>query len=170
MFISHFCDAKLRVVETKFRQIILGKVRLKESDPINKDIECIQKVQNKLLRMLSNTKLLDMVSTSMLLKQTKMMSVNQINCRIKIQEIWKALNIPDYPIQVERQSVNDVGPSTRARFDGRLNEKGNNCLSQKSCLKDAIRLWNKLLSVVTECGSFHQIKKQAKIFAKMLPV
>ena len=48
---------------------LLGKVRLNESDPINKDMECIQKVQNKLLRLLTNTRLLDMVSTATL--QTK---------------------------------------------------------------------------------------------------
>ena len=46
-----------------------GKVLLNESDPINKDMECIQKVQNKLLRLLTNTRLLDMVSTATL--QTK---------------------------------------------------------------------------------------------------
>ena len=39
---------------------LLGKVRLNESDPINKDMECIQKVQNKLLRLLTNTRLLDL--------------------------------------------------------------------------------------------------------------
>ena len=49
---------------------LVGKVRLTESDPSNKDIENIQKVQNKLLRMLTKTKLMDMVSTATLLKQT----------------------------------------------------------------------------------------------------
>ena len=49
---------------------LIGKVRLTESDPSNKDIENIQKVQNKLLRMLTKTKLMDMVSTATLLKQT----------------------------------------------------------------------------------------------------
>ena len=53
------------------------------------DIENIQKVQNKLLRMITNTKLTDRVSTETLLKQTNSMSVNQINGQIKIQEIWK---------------------------------------------------------------------------------
>ena len=51
---------------------LIGKVRILESDPSNKDIENVQKVQNKLLRMFTNTKLQDMVSTSSLLKQTNM--------------------------------------------------------------------------------------------------
>ena len=107
-----------------------------------------------------------MVSTSSLLTQTKMMSVNQLNGQIKIQEIWKALNIPGYPIQVAKQTVSDVGPSTRASSDGRLIEKGSSCLSQKTCLNDAVRLWNKLPLVVNQCDTFYQIKKQAKIFEK----
>ena len=149
---------------------LLGKVRLNESDPINKDMECIQKVQNKLPRLLTNTRLLDMVSTATLLNQTNMMSVNQINVQIKIQEIWKSLNVPDYPIQIARQTVSVDEPSTRASHDGSLIEKGYSCLSQKTCLNDAIRLWNKLPESVTKCESFNQIKKQAKMFAKLMPV
>ena len=66
---------------------LLGKVRLQDSDPINKDFENIQKVQNKLIRLLTNTKLIDKVSTSSLLQKTNMMSVNQINGQIKIMEM-----------------------------------------------------------------------------------
>ena len=55
---------------------LIAKFRLNESDPSNKDVENIQKIQNKLLRMLTNIKLLDMVSTSTLLIKTNMMSVN----------------------------------------------------------------------------------------------
>ena len=65
-----------------------------------------------------------MVSTATLLNKTNMMSVNQINVQIKIQEIWKSLNVPDYPIQIARQTVSVDGPSTRASHDGRLIEKG----------------------------------------------
>ena len=111
---------------------LIAKVRLNETDPSNKDVENIQKVQNKLLRMLTNTKLLDMVRTSTLLKKTNIMSVNQLNCQIKIQEVWKALNIPDYPIQIEKQSVKVTGTSTRACTTGRLIESGKTCLSLKN--------------------------------------
>ena len=46
----------------RFGLQLLAKVRLSTSDPVNQDIEYIQKVQNKLLRVLTNTKLLDMVN------------------------------------------------------------------------------------------------------------
>ena len=64
--------------------------------------------------MVTGTKLLDLVSTSTLLKQTNMLSVNQMNGQIKIQEIWKSLNVQDYPIRFEKQTVKNVGPATPA--------------------------------------------------------
>ena len=149
---------------------MMGKVRMKESDPTNKDFESIQKVQNKLLRMLTNTKLLDMISTQSLLQKTNMMSVNQMNCQIKIQEIWKALNIPAYPIDILRQTPHDNGPATRAGSSGRLIEAGHSLISQKTCINDAVRLWNQLPIAITKCNSLAQIKTQAKMFAKTLPI
>ena len=93
-----------------------------------------------------------------------------MNGQIKIQEVWKALNVRNYPIQLEKQDGSDQGPTTRASASGRLIEHGFSCLSQKSCINDAVRLWNKLPSIVTECVTLNQIKTQAKIFAKTLPV
>ena len=73
-----------------------------------------------------------------------MLSVNQLNGQIKIQEIWKSLNIKKYPIQIEKQTPRDSGLSTRADTKGRLIEQGFSCLSQKSCINDAVRIWNRL--------------------------
>ena len=50
---------------------MLGKVRLNASDPINKDFDNIQKVQNKLVRMLTKTNLVDKISTSSLLAKNQ---------------------------------------------------------------------------------------------------
>ena len=55
---------------------LMGKVRTSESDPSCTDMDNIQKVQNKLLRMMTNTKLEDKISTRNLLTQMNMMSVN----------------------------------------------------------------------------------------------
>ena len=67
---------------------LLGRVRTSESVPTNGDIDEIQIIQNKLVRMLANTRLLDKVNTVTLMQATNMLSVNQINAQIKIQEIW----------------------------------------------------------------------------------
>ena len=88
--------------------------------------------------------------------------VGMINAQIKIQEIWKALNIQDYPIKIERQTVKDGVTVTRACSNGRLVEGGKSCISQKTCLNDAIRIWNQLPINVTQCLSFNQVKIQNK--------
>ena len=40
-------------------------------------------------------------------------SVNTINAQIKIQEIWKALNIEGYPLTLEQHMVSDKKTITR---------------------------------------------------------
>ena len=72
---------------------LLGRVRTSESVPTNGDIDEIQIIQNKLVRMLTNTRLQDKVNRVTLMQATNMLSVNQINAQIEIQEIWKSLNI-----------------------------------------------------------------------------
>ena len=93
-----------------------------------------------------------------------------MNAQIKIQEIWKALNIKDYPLKVERQTVKVSGTATRAGTSGKLIEVGRSMIAQKTCINDAIKLWNKAPKEVTQCTSLYQIKKQSKLFAKTLPV
>ena len=88
--------------------------------------------------MITNTKLLDRVSTETLLKQTNMMSVNQINGQIKIQKIWKSRNIPNYSIQVAAELINEIGTTTRAGTSGRLIQSGKSCLAQKGLITEML--------------------------------
>ena len=57
---------------------LFGKVRRLPTDPTNQDMDYIQLVQNKLLRMITITKLSDKVPASDLLDRTNMLSVNPI--------------------------------------------------------------------------------------------
>ena len=93
---------------------LYGKARTKNSVPESADFKAIQLVQNKLLRSLNGSKIKDMVSTSSLLLKFGMLSVNQLNAQMKLVEIWKALNVGDYPLKIERQSTQTNGVSTRA--------------------------------------------------------
>ena len=78
---------------------LFGKVRLSEQDPENSELKAIQKVQNKMARLLNGKTLKDKIPTKTLLENAKLLSVNQINARIKLQEIWKILNIEEYHTQ-----------------------------------------------------------------------
>ena len=118
--------------------------------------------------MLTKTKLKDMVSTKSLLNQTNMMSVNQINAQIK--DTGDLENFKHSRLKIEKQTVKDVGTVTRACTSGRLVEGGKSCISQKTCLNEAIRIWNQLPTNVTQCLSFNQVKIQFKLYAKTLPI
>ena len=45
--------------------------------------------------------------TKFLLEQANLLSVNQLNAKIKLQEVWKAINIEDYPIKITQQAAHD---------------------------------------------------------------
>ena len=50
----------------------------------------------------------------LLLSKFGMLSVNQLNAQMKLVEMWKAINVDDYPLKVEQQARNGERVSTRA--------------------------------------------------------
>ena len=101
---------------------------------------------------------------------TNNISVNQTNAQIKINEIWKAINIEHYPLTITKHGENDSAPLTRSCTNGTLVEQGKSVLSQKSCKNDAVRLWNSLPKYIQSCATLNEIKTQSKIYVKSLPV
>ena len=69
----------------------------------------IQLCQNKFARLLNGVRLFDSQSTKSLLTKIKMKSVNQMNCQIKLLEIWKALNFDNHPLKLKKvEGLNDT--------------------------------------------------------------
>ena len=100
-----------------------------------------------------------------------MLSVNQINAQIKLVEIWKSLNIKNYPLTVTKKSISDTQPTTRSLTSGKLVEVGGVCgLTSKTCVSDAVRLWNIAPEKVTQATSIHTAKKEIKTFVKTFPI
>ena len=89
---------------------------------------------------------------------------------MKIQEIWKAINIEDYPLIISKSGVKSSMAATRSCTSGKLIEFGKCVISQKTCKNDAVRLWNSLPKHVQTCGTLNELKTQTKIFVKTLPV
>ena len=114
-------------------------------------------------------KISDKVHTEDLLKTTNMLSINQLNAQIKIMKIWKANNIKDYHLKLNNKEIVTGNISTRACTQGRLIEPGTKPIMQKTCILDAIRLWNKTPSVVTLATSLPSAKQASKDFVKTLP-
>ena len=73
-------------------------------DPSQGMMESLQKSQNKLFRMLNETRISDKISTKSIPLQLNMLSVNQINAQLKLTEMWKAKHVPNYPIKLEKRT------------------------------------------------------------------
>ena len=110
---------------------LYGKVRSKESDPECVDFRAIQLIQNNLLRSLNWSKIKDMISISSLLTKLSMLSVSQLNAQIKLVEIWKALNVDDYPLKVVHQTKDNLRVNMRADTKEKPIAIGKSVLVQK---------------------------------------
>ena len=130
----------------------------------------MQLVQNKMLRTLNGTKLKDKVSTASLLAKFNVLSVNQINAQIKLQQVWKALHVEDYPLQIKLQLASTTGINTRASESKRPVEIGKSNLAQSTSTSDAIRIWNLAPDSIKLCLTVYKVKKAIKEFVKSLPI
>ena len=130
----------------------------------------IQIIQNNLMRSLTSYKVKDMVSISLSTTNLNMLSVNQLNSNVKLLEIWKALKVEDYPLIVQRQSRNESRVNTRADTTEKPLNIGRSLMKQKTCVSDAIRLWNMAPENITTCTSQTLAKSEIKKFVRQLPI
>ena len=105
-----------------------------------------------------------------MLDKFNMHSVNQLNAGVKLLEMWKALNVDNYPLNIKRQENNIEGMSTRADLIGRPIEIGKSALTQKTSVSDSIHLWNRAPKNVKESKTLLQAKKEIKTYIKLLPI
>ena len=99
-----------------------------------------------------------------------MLSVNQLNAQVKLLEIWKAINVEDYPLKIKLQTANESGVTTRASEKGRPINIGKTTTTQNTSTSDAIRIWNLAPDTVTDSKTVYQAKNQIKSFVKTLPI
>ena len=149
---------------------LLGKVRLTNEDPTQVELKAIQKVQNKMVRLLNGKSLIDKISTKTLLANVNMLSVNQINAQIKITEVWKALQDANHPLKIEKVAHDLRSCTTRSVTNGVLKEFGKLTILQSTFLSDASKVWNKCPTDLKEFESLWKAKKVIKTFAATLPV
>ena len=149
---------------------LYGKVRTTSECPVNKDIKAIQMVQNKMARLLNGKTLKDKICTKVLLENANLLSVNQINAKVKIQEIWKVMNIVDYPLKIKLNEVQVDHVATRAMVNRTPLEMGSTTLKSKTCVSDAIKIWNLVPNDIKKCSSLNSLKRKVKEFVKTLPI
>ena len=141
-----------------------------ESDPSNKELEDLQKCQNKLLRALNGSRIGDQISNNSMLVKFKILSVNQMNAQKKLTEMWKSIHIVNYPIKTDLIVDYTEGTNTRSRNLGLLKEEKVTVKSQRSYTNDAIHIWNQAPNSIKDCVSIYSAKKAIKAFVALLPI
>jgi hypothetical protein len=77
-----------------------------------------------MLRILGGTLVLDRKSIKTLLDNQNMLSVNQIAAQIKLTEMWKAFNDPQYPKKMKARERQENAITTRSLTQGDLTQVG----------------------------------------------
>ena len=121
---------------------LMGKIRWKNSDPTQNHFKELQKTQNKLLRFLNKSQIADKIPTTTILSKLNMCSVNQLNAKIKLTEMWKATNVPNHNLNVKTANKHEDLRSSRSITNGKLIEGFSN-LATNTFLNDATRALNK---------------------------
>ena len=145
---------------------LYGKVRQTNEDPLTKDMDNLQLAQNNLLRTLQNVRIKDKVSIDSMLKNQKMLSVNQLQAQIKLTEMWKASNLINYPLQIGKKTSGTEARNTRSVTMENLNEPK----TLNTFIGDSTRLWNKAPCAVRTAKSIGIAKKEIKSSCKQLPI
>ena len=124
------------------------------------------------MRLLNNTSVKDRTSTEDLLESTEMLSVNQLAASIKLCEVWKSLNIDNYPIQLEHnnRSTSVFDRTVRPGTTRVWNQDAKSNAEKESFSRSAAKLWNSLPQEIKNLKSLTLAKKAIKVHCKSLPV
>ena len=95
---------------------------------------------------------------------------DEINAKVKLQEIWKILNVTDYPIKIKLNIAQDDQVVTRSMTKRTPIEQGSTNLISKTCISDAIKVWNLAPIDIKTCNSLYSLKRKVKVFVKTLPI
>ena len=112
--------------------------------------------------MLINAPYNDRTSTNVLLKETGLLSVNQLAASIKMCEVWKAENVPNYPVQLEPNQLvptyteRSVRPTTNRKW----NQDGKTVAAHESFSRNAAKLWNSAPLSIKTAKNLNLAKKR----------
>ena len=83
--------------------------------------------------------------------------------------MWKTQNILNYPIKIDNQVACNNTINTRAMTSNRPIEIGSSEKVSKSCIGDAIKIWNAAPLDLKKSKSLYVIKRKTRTYVKTLP-
>ena len=99
------------------------------------------------------------LSYSRQIKSETYLSVNQLAAQIKLVESWKAVNLEDYPIQLENNQLqrNTNGRAVRESTVKLWKDGTKSATAKESFLRDAAKLWNNAPLSVKNTNSIFKV-------------
>ena len=135
-------------------------------------MKAVQIAQNKLLRLLDNSHVSERKSTETLLANTGLVSVNQLAASIKLSEVWKSINMKDYPIQLEPNVIGKPESDRIVRITtSRLwNQDARSSAEKESFSRNAAKIWNAAPMAIKNAKTLATSKNEIRKFVKLLPI
>ena len=133
---------------------------MKKEESKQKLLGSIQVAQNKLARFLNGNTLMDKISTSEILKQIGIPSVNQINAQTKLIQVWKSQQSSSFPTQWQRRNETIEDRRTRASHYNKLTELSGGQILTSTFISDAARIWNSAPESIKASTSLYMAKKR----------
>ena len=150
---------------------LCSKVKISNEDTKPSSMKELQLTQNRLLRMLNNTRIKDKVSTASMLEKFDLLSVNQLAASIKLQEVWKSLHVDGNPISLEPYNPHqNLKHELRYRSNRIFNDSHKLKITESSFNTDAARIWNTAPDEIRCATTLAAAKKEIKKYAKSLPI
>ena len=162
----------LWVSKIRYGLQLCTKVQLTNEEQRSAIMKTLQLTQNRLLRLLNQTKVADMVGTKFMLDKFELLSINQPSAKIKLVEVCKSENVEGCAIVMEpysrtRQNEENI---LRPRLNRVFNDSAKRQISQSSFHIDAARIWNYAPIKIREAASLREAKNLIKKYCKSSPV
>ena len=92
-----------------------------------------------------------------------------MNAQIKITEMWKAVNVSNYPLKFENNNSNNSAMTSRSKVDGNLLVKHGSENLKSTFKNDGVKMWNSATNAIKDCKNLESAKKSIREFVKTLP-
>ena len=134
------------------------------------NMKATQTAQNKMIRMVDNVSLKDHIRSANLLNKYGFLSVNQLAAQIKLVESWKAVNLKEYPIQLDNNQLqrNTNGRAVRESTVKLWKDDTKSATAKESFLRGAAKLWNNAPLSVKNAKSLYLAKMEIVKFCKSI--
>ena len=151
---------------------IIAQTRLKEKDPSHILMDGLQIAQNRMLRLLHGSTLKDRISTEELLRTANVLSVNQLATEVKLTECWKAANIENYSVKMDKGHVeqNVEGRQLRSSSLREFKDHSRTKIGEESFHISTGKAWNNAPQEVKETKTIFAAKRMIKKYCKTLPI